>query len=106
MRRRAARDAPEAPAGALRDDSSPVEAAAAPESAAAAPTADAGLEAPAAPAAPASYFLVRILFLRLLGLVFLAAFLGALLQNIALMGARGLVPACVAGIVQSRNLAF
>ena len=96
MRRRAARDAPEAPAGALRDDSSPVEAAAAQESAAAAPTADAGLEAPAAPAAPASYFLVRILFLRLLGLVFLAAFLGALLQNIALLGSRGLVPACAA----------
>jgi len=47
------------------------------------------------PARP-SYFLVRVLYLRLLGLVFFAAFAAALLQNQALIGSHGLAPACAA----------
>ena len=47
----------------------------------------------AAPRRP-SYFLVARLYVRLLGLVFFAAFAGALFQNVALLGERGLLPAC------------
>ena len=39
---------------------------------------------------------MRVLYLRLLGLVFFAAFAGALLQNQALLGSHGLAPACAA----------
>ncbi len=59
--------------------------------------------APAAPSAPpansplpstTAYFLARICFARLLGLVCFVANLGALLQNLPLLGSRGLYPAC------------
>lgn len=49
--------------------------------------------APAGPS-PSSYFLVRICFLRLLGLCCFVANLGALLQNLPLLGSSGLYPAC------------
>jgi len=91
-RRGAAADA-SAPAGSAADGDAPGDTEPLPP----APT------TPATPTASASpprggprYFIVASLHLRLLGLVFLAAFAAALMQNIALLGERGLAPACSA----------
>ena len=43
-----------------------------------------------------TYHLTNIIFLRLLGLLFFTAFNVALFQNVALLGSKGLVPACKA----------
>ena len=46
------------------------------------------------PPSTSAYFLARICFARLLGLVCFVANVGALLQNLPLLGSRGLYPAC------------
>lgn len=43
-----------------------------------------------------TYYLTSIIFLRLLGLLFFTAFNVALFQNVALLGSKGLIPACKA----------
>jgi len=45
-------------------------------------------------ATPHSYFLVRIIFMRMLGIVYLFAFLNAWNQALPLLGTNGLLPAC------------
>ncbi|MEO6773832.1 MAG: hypothetical protein ABI467_12580, partial [Kofleriaceae bacterium] len=45
--------------------------------------------------APRDYQLTRWLILRLLGLVYVFAFLGILLQGLPLLGSHGLTPAAV-----------
>jgi len=43
-----------------------------------------------------TYYLTNVIYLRLLGLIFFTAFNVALFQNVALLGSKGLVPACKA----------
>ncbi|MEZ4381775.1 MAG: lipase maturation factor family protein [Nannocystaceae bacterium] len=50
------------------------------------------LRGPGEPGRPQSYRLVRALIVRLLGLVYVAAFVGVVLQGPALLGADGLTP--------------
>jgi hypothetical protein len=44
------------------------------------------------PALSSSYWLARILFLRLLGMVYFVAFTASFKQNTALLGDKGLLP--------------
>src|SRR3954468_5007157 len=50
-------------------------------------------DAPAASAAPATYWLTRFVLLRLLGFIYLIAFLVAANQLVPLIGHNGLLPA-------------
>src|SRR4051812_29002775 len=50
-------------------------------------------DAPAASAAPATYWLTRFVLLRLLGFIYLIAFLVAANQLVPLVGHHGLLPA-------------